>query len=183
MNDVFKITINAIITPHDIEAHPDTWTKDDFLDHLVASPELVRSVEVTELVPKVEAQPVVKLEVVPEPQPQPQPQPEPEPEPEPQPAIARPVVVSAKPKRSEYISRRTHRLRVTDGVPLIEYCYTSYDYRDGAYRLEIALPTTHENKDCVWLTREEAARIKNRIMEARAERLARQQLKRNAGGE
>jgi hypothetical protein len=177
MNDVFKITINAIITPHDIEAHPDTWTKDDFLGHLVASPELVRSVEVTELVPKAEAQPVVKLEVVPEPQPQP------EPEPEPQPAIARPVAVSAKPKQSKYLSRRTHRLRVTDGVPLIEYCYTSYDYRDGAYRLEIALPTTHENKDCVWLTREEAARIKNRIMEARAERLAKQQLKRNAGGE
>ena len=164
MNDVFKITINAIITPHDIEAHPDTWTKDDFLGHLVASPELVRSVEVTELVPKAEAQPVVKLEVVPELQPQP------EPEPEPQPAIARPVAVSAKPKQSKYLSRRTHRLRVTDGVPLIEYCYTSYDYRDGAYRLEIALPTTHENKDCVWLTREEAARIKNRIMEARAER-------------
>lgn len=169
MNDVFKLTINAIITPHDIESHPDTWTNDDFLEYLAASPELVRSVEVTELVPKAEAQPVVKLEVVPEPQPQP--------------AIARPVAVSAKPKQSKYLSRRMHRLRVTDGVPLIEYCYTSYDYRDGAYRLDIALPTTHENKDCVWLTREEAARIKNRIMEARAERLAKQQLKRNAGGE
>ena len=176
MNDVYKLTISALITPNDIEAHPDTWSHWDILEYLMAAPEQVRSVEVTELVPKTEAQPVAKLKVLPAPEPAPEPVPGPPPATEPQ-----PPVVHQLSKKTGYNSTRRHRVRTTADGSVLEYYYRSYDYCNGAYHLEIALPTSLEGKPCVWLTRAEAAKVNTYVMEQRAKREARK-LAREAGG-